>query len=62
MTNYIAKLFQEKLMVAEVIAPTKEQAEKEIQHYALMYSQDGEVKIKRNYSLDEISVKKGEQR
>lgn len=51
MTNYIAKLFQEKLMVAEVIAPTKEQAEKEIQHYALMYSQDGEVKIKRNYSF-----------
>lgn len=49
MERYIAKIEQEGQIVAEVDAPTKEQAEREIQHYALMYSQDGEVKIIRKY-------------
>jgi len=49
MARYIAKLEQEGQIVSEVDALTKEHAEREIQHYALMYSQDGEVKIIRKY-------------
>ena len=33
------------IIVASVDAPTEEQALKEISHYALIYSQDGAVKI-----------------
>ena len=43
--RYIAQLKQDGLIVAEVDAATEEQAIKEIQHYAMMYSQDGDVKI-----------------
>lgn len=49
----IAKLKQGGIIVAQVDAPTIEQAEKEIQHYAMMYSQDGEVEIIRHYKLKE---------
>jgi len=45
MKSYIAQLKQDGIIVAEVDAPTKEQANKEIQHYAMMYSQDGEVEV-----------------
>ncbi len=45
MERYIAQLKQGGIIVAEVDAPTKEQAIKEINHYAMMYSEDGEVKI-----------------
>lgn len=41
----IYDLEQDGIIVASVDAPTEEQAQKEIGHYALMYSQDGEVKI-----------------
>lgn len=45
-------LFQNGMMVASVSAPTKEQALAEINHYALIYSQDGPVEI-REVDLDE---------
>jgi hypothetical protein len=54
----IAKLKQGGIIVAEVDAPTKEQAEREIQHYALMYSQDGAVEIIRNYPSQEQGEQK----
>jgi hypothetical protein len=47
----IAKLKQNGIIVAQVDAPSIEQAEKEIQHYAIIYSQDGEVEIIRDYKL-----------
>ena len=43
--RYICQLKQEGQIVAEVDAPSKEQAIIEIQHYAMMYCQDGEVEI-----------------
>lgn len=43
--SYIAKLKQGGIIVAEVDAPTEEQAIREIQHYAMLYCQDGEVEI-----------------
>lgn len=43
--RYIAQLKQAGIIVAKVDAPTEEQAIKEIQHYAMMYRQDGEVEI-----------------
>ena len=49
MTNYKAKLKQGGIIVAEAESSNKEDAEREIQHYALIYSQDGEVEIIRNY-------------
>lgn len=39
-------LIQDGLVVASVESSSKEQAEKEINHYALVYSQDGPVEIK----------------
>lgn len=45
MKRYTCQLKQDGMIVAEVDAPTKEGALKEIQHYAMMYSQDGEVEI-----------------
>lgn len=44
-TRYKYQLKQNGIIVAEVDAPTDEIAQREIQHYALMYSQDGEVEI-----------------
>ena len=43
--RYTAQLKQDGIIVAEVDAPTKERAIKEIQHYAMVYSQDGDVEI-----------------
>jgi len=39
------QLKQNGIIVAEVDCNNDEQAKKEIQHYAMMYSQDGEVEI-----------------
>jgi hypothetical protein len=33
--------------VASVYAPTEEEARREIEHYAMMYGQDGPVKIRK---------------
>lgn len=49
--KFIAELKQRGIIVVQVDAPTKEKAEKEIQHYAMLYSQDGEVEIIRKYKL-----------
>ncbi len=43
--RYTAQLKQDGIIVAEVDAKTKEEANKEIQHYAMMYGQDGKVEI-----------------
>ena len=51
MTRYSARLIQGGIMVAAVSAPSKEEAEREILHYAAMYSQDGQIKIRRSYPL-----------
>lgn len=45
MKTYKYSLIQDGIVVASVGAPSEEQAKKEIDHYALMYSQDGPVKI-----------------
>lgn len=47
--RYVAQLFQGGMKVAEVDAVTRKDAEREINHYAFVYGQDGEVEIKRNY-------------
>lgn len=47
--TYQAKIKQGGILVVSVECIDKEQAEREIQHYALMYSQDGQVEIIRNY-------------
>ena len=57
MKNYIAKLKQGGIIVAQVDAHTKEQAEKEINHYAMIYLQDGEVEIVR--SCNKVVIQKG---
>jgi hypothetical protein len=49
--SYTAKIIQDGIMVAGVDGPTIKAVEKEIKHYALMYSQDGELEIKRNYKV-----------
>ena len=47
MKRYGYKLFQDGMEVARVEAPTEKQAWAEINHYAMMYGQDGPVMIKR---------------
>jgi len=47
MKVYKYSLYQYGLMVAYIETADKDQAEKEIQHYAFMYEQDGPVQIKR---------------
>lgn len=49
MKTYKAKLIQGGMIVAEAESSNKEDVEREIQHYALMYYQDGEIKIIRDY-------------
>lgn len=44
--TYRYQLIQDGMVVASVDAPKKEQAEREINHYAFMYRQDGPVEIK----------------
>ena len=58
--QYTAKIIQNGIMVAGVDGTTIEAVEKEIQHYAMMYSQDGELEIKRNYKLKSQSQEKKE--
>ena len=41
----IYQLKQDGIIVVEIDAPTEEQAKKEIQHYTMIYCQDGEVEI-----------------
>jgi hypothetical protein len=43
--RFIYQIRQDGIIVVEVDAQTDEIAQREIQHYALMYSQDGEVEI-----------------
>ncbi len=52
MKRYIAQLKQGGIIVAEVDAPTEEEAIREINHYFMMYSQDGEVEIIKKWKLD----------
>ena len=49
MTSFEAELWQDGMMVAGASGPTKEVVEREINHYAMVYSQDGPVEIKRKY-------------
>lgn len=49
--SFVAKLFQGGIMVASVDSLSKVDTEREIQHYALVYSQDGAVIIVRNYEV-----------
>lgn len=43
--RYIAKIKQDGIIVVEIDAPTKKRAIEEIQHYAMLYSQDGDIEI-----------------
>ena len=43
---YRFDLIQFEQVVASVESPSREQAEQEIKHYALIYGQDGPVEIK----------------
>lgn len=57
MKTYTAQLFEisgtKRLMVAEVSSNNLNNTEKEIQHYYMMYSQDGTfLEIKRNYKIN----------
>lgn len=49
MSHWSASLYQGDMMVAGVTGPTEDSVTREIQHYAMMYAQDGEpvaIKIK----------------
>lgn len=46
MTEYRYELIQDGMRVAAVSAPTRVRAVSEIMHYALIYSQDGPVKVR----------------
>jgi hypothetical protein len=48
-TSYQAELWQDGVMVAAVDAPTLDECNREIEHYAMMYRQDGPVQIKRKH-------------
>ena len=54
--RYIAELYENELRVAEVDCPTFKEAEREIQHYYMMYSQDlrkrVKLVIKRKYNFE----------
>jgi hypothetical protein len=43
--RYTAELWQDEMCVASVDCPTEEDMRREIAHYALVYSQDGPVRI-----------------
>lgn len=51
--DYTAKLIQKDILVAKASSSNMETTEKEIQHYLMMYSEDGECEIKRNYKVNE---------
>lgn len=44
--DYEFELWQGGIVVASVSAPSREEAEDEINHYAMMYRQDGPVEIR----------------
>ena len=44
--KYIAELYENELRVAEVDCPTFKEAEREIQYYYMMYSQDLQKRVK----------------
>lgn len=48
--RFRADLIQDGVTVASVDACSQQECEREIQHYALMYSQDGPVHIERKYN------------
>jgi hypothetical protein len=59
--TYWAKLYQDGIDVAGVTGPDKQAVEREIQHYAAVYSQDGPVKIRRgSATLRTPTVSNGE--
>lgn len=43
--SWVGSVYQDGVRVAAVYAGTREQAEKEVAHYAMMYSQNGPVKV-----------------
>lgn len=49
--RFTAKIIQDGITVARVEAVEEHECEREIQHYAAQYGQDGEIKIVRNYRL-----------
>jgi hypothetical protein len=55
--KYTAKLIQvdrkPKLLVAEASSSDMETTEREIKHYLMVYAEDGEFEIKRNYKLNQ---------
>ena len=53
--SYQYGLFQDGLMVAAVDAPDKQRALAEINHYAMMYGQDGPVEI-REVNLVDLEI------
>ena len=54
--NYKFKIFEvrdgDKLEVASGEGKNKEAVEKECKHYAMMYVQDGDIAIERNYDIN----------
>jgi hypothetical protein len=46
MMRYWFYVYQDGLCVAKGDAPTRKDAEREAQHYAMMYGQDGPVTVK----------------
>jgi len=49
--NYEAKIIQDGMEVASVSCGDKEVVEREIRHYAMLYAEDGPLKIERNYKI-----------
>lgn len=56
--GFIARILQDDLIVAEIDASSIKQAEREIEHYAMVYSQDGEIVIERKYLLPNSELAK----
>jgi hypothetical protein len=46
MTEHVAQVWQDGIMVAEVCSPDVDTMRREISHYAMMYRQDGPVEIR----------------
>jgi len=59
--TFTYSLKQDNMIVATVEAPTEEEARKHINHYALMYSQDGDVEIIEGDGLSEDERKELEE-
>ena len=51
MKQYNYNLIQNGMIVASVSSASFKDAEREIQHYALLYAEDGPVRIRRNYKV-----------